>query len=148
MLVWDGLCFKGAPVCLSCPHRSFVKSKFTEIPKESFIHMPALHLLWEISEELFSSSVFVTCCQSPVSWSCLIFSTLPLFWYCTLQQNDGPSVNDLVVSLTCFFNLIVYALIQVWSYLCIMCVTGNPPFWNEESVWIMNHGVQPFKTNM
>uniref|UniRef100_A0A3Q3MWY2 Leucine-rich, glioma inactivated 1a n=1 Tax=Labrus bergylta TaxID=56723 RepID=A0A3Q3MWY2_9LABR len=30
-------------LCVSC--RSFVKSEFTEIPKESFIHTPALHLL-------------------------------------------------------------------------------------------------------
>lgn len=50
VLIAEGtLCFIALLSCLlyffllAC--RSFVKSKFTEIPKESFIHTPALHLL-------------------------------------------------------------------------------------------------------
>lgn len=31
-------------------YSSFANSKFTEIPKESFIHSPGLHLLWEFSK--------------------------------------------------------------------------------------------------
>lgn len=47
-----GMIVGGIKALLSClpsffllARRSFVKSKFTEIPKESFIHTPALHLL-------------------------------------------------------------------------------------------------------
>uniref|UniRef100_A0A3Q3G485 Leucine-rich, glioma inactivated 1a n=1 Tax=Labrus bergylta TaxID=56723 RepID=A0A3Q3G485_9LABR len=80
-------------LCVSC--RSFVKSEFTEIPKESFIHTPALHLL------LFTANNLESINEDA-------FLGLPHLEYLFIENNHITSISANAFIYLCFLFFLIW----------------------------------------